>query len=70
MRSGVIAALALSGATLTLAQSGSVTATGYLTDTHCGRRGATALHIDCAKRNVAAGRAGYQGVPGDWTMLV
>jgi len=44
MRSGVIAALILSGAALAAAQSGSVTATGYLTDTHCGRRGATARH--------------------------
>ncbi|MBI3406534.1 MAG: hypothetical protein HY046_13865 [Acidobacteria bacterium] len=37
----------------------SVSATGFLTDTHCGRRGATALHIDCAKRKVAAGKAQY-----------
>ncbi len=37
----------------------SITATGYLTDTMCGAKGATSKHIDCAKRNVASGRAQY-----------
>jgi len=37
----------------------SVTATGYLTDTMCGAKGATSKHIDCPKRNVASGKAQY-----------
>jgi hypothetical protein len=37
----------------------SVTLTGFLTDTSCGKRGATPLHIDCPKRKVAAGTAKY-----------
>ena len=37
----------------------SVTATGYLTDTMCGAKGATSKHIDCAKRQVASGKAQY-----------
>ena len=37
----------------------SVTATGYLTDTMCGAKGATANHIECAKSKVASGKAQY-----------
>jgi len=37
----------------------SVTATGYLTDTMCGAKGATSKHIDCPKRQVASGKAQY-----------
>jgi len=37
----------------------SVTATGYLTDTMCGAKGATSKHIECAKRQVASGKAQY-----------
>ena len=36
-----------------------VTATGYLTDTMCGAKGATSKHIECAKRKVASGKAQY-----------
>ena len=42
-----------------LAQQGSVTVTGFLTDTRCGAKGANALHVDCARRNVASGKAKY-----------
>lgn len=55
-----IAALTLAGAAMAFGQATtSVTVTGFLTDTSCGRRGATALHIDCPKRKVAAGTAKY-----------
>jgi len=37
----------------------SVTATGYLTDTMCGAKGATSKHIECPKRQVASGKAQY-----------
>lgn len=37
----------------------SVSATGYITDTLCGAKGANAQHIDCAKRTVASGKAKY-----------
>jgi len=37
----------------------SVTATGYLTDTMCGAKGATSKHIDCPKRQFASGKAQY-----------
>jgi hypothetical protein len=33
--------------------------TGFLTDTLSGKRGANSLHVDAAKRNVAAGMAQY-----------
>ena len=42
-----------------LAQTTSVTATGFLTDTLSGRTGANALNIESAKRNVASGKAKY-----------
>lgn len=35
------------------------TVTGFLTGTLSGRHGANALHMDTAKRNVAAGMAQY-----------
>jgi hypothetical protein len=38
-------------------QNGAIT--GFITDTQCGARGATAQHIDCAKRKVASGKAKY-----------
>ena len=31
------------------------TVSGYVTDTLCGKKGANARHVDCAKRSVAAG---------------
>lgn len=37
----------------------SVSATGYITDTMCGQKGANAQHTDCAKRSVASGKAKY-----------
>ena len=37
----------------------SVSATGFITDTLCGAKGANALHIDHAKRSVASGKAKY-----------
>jgi len=37
----------------------SFTAAGYLTDTMCGAKGATSKHIECAKRQVASGKAQY-----------
>ena len=36
-----------------------VVATGWVTDTRCGAKGANALHVDCAKRNVASGKGKY-----------
>ena len=42
---------------------GSVSATGWMTDTICGAKGANALHIDCAKRKVASARAKYAKRP-------
>jgi hypothetical protein len=39
--------------------SSPTTVTGFLTDTLSGKRGANALHVDSAKRNVAAGMAQY-----------
>ena len=41
------------------AQVNQVSATGWITDTMCGKRGANALHIDHAKRAVASGKAQY-----------
>lgn len=38
---------------------GPSTVTGFVTDTLSGKRGANALHVDAAKRNVAAGMAQY-----------
>jgi hypothetical protein len=49
----IVAAIAFGQTTTT------TTVTGFLTDTACGKRGATALHIDCPKRKVAAGTAKY-----------
>ncbi len=40
-------------------QTTQVTVTGWMTDTICGAKGANALHIDCAKRKVASGKAKY-----------
>ena len=37
----------------------SETVSGYVTDTLCGRKGANARHVDCARRSVAAGTAQY-----------
>ncbi len=34
-------------------------ATGWITDTRCGAKGANAQHVECAKRNVASGKAKY-----------
>ncbi|MCL4522882.1 MAG: hypothetical protein M1453_13785 [Acidobacteria bacterium] len=36
-----------------------ISATGYITDTLCGAKGANSQHIDCAKRSVASGKAKY-----------
>ncbi len=36
-----------------------VTATGWITDTMCGARGANERHADCAKRTVASGKGRY-----------
>ncbi len=32
---------------------------GWITDTLCGAKGANARHVECAKRNVASGKAKY-----------
>ncbi len=40
-------------------QTTQVTVTGWMTDTACGAKGANALHIGCAKRKVASGKAKY-----------
>lgn len=37
----------------------SETISGYVTDTLCGKKGANARHVGCAKRSVAAGTAQY-----------
>ncbi len=64
----ILATLIVSVVASSLAQTPtSVTATGYLTDTMCGAKGAThstssgqaSKHIDCPKRNVASGKAQY-----------
>ncbi len=34
-------------------------ARGWITDTLCGVKGATAQHVECAKRSVASGKAKY-----------
>ena len=60
MRAGIVLTVALllsAGAASQTAQQVSVT--GFLTDTLCGRRGATAQHIEHAKRSVASGKAKY-----------
>jgi hypothetical protein len=55
-----VAILAVLMASHTLAQNpASVTATGYITDTLCGKRGANHLHADHARRSVASGKAQY-----------
>jgi len=53
-----VIAIALAAALSAQTPAG-VTATGYLTDTMCGAKGATSRHIECAKRNVASGKAQY-----------
>lgn len=53
---------AISGILILAAQSqtpSATTVTGFLTDTLSGKRGANALHVDTAKRNVASGMAQY-----------
>jgi hypothetical protein len=52
----MILALAVSAGAQTASE---VSATGYITDTLCGRKGATALHADHARRSVASGKAKY-----------
>ena len=47
------------GSLLGAQTTATVTATGYLTDTMCGAKGATANHIECAKSKVASGKAQY-----------
>lgn len=47
----LVASLSAIGAQVTI----SVSATGYITDTMCGAKGANAQHVDCAKRSVASG---------------
>jgi len=69
MRKAALAiALAVAGATLagmtlagaTLAQmTGEVTVVGFVTDTFCGRRGASEKHAEHARRTVASGLAQY-----------
>jgi len=52
--------LAILGTVILLTQTPSTqTAAGYLTDTMCGAKGATSKHVDCAKRQVASGKAQY-----------
>jgi hypothetical protein len=55
------AALIVIVAAIAFGQAATTTVTGYLTDPPAadGKRGATALHIDCPKRKVAAGTAKY-----------
>lgn len=36
-----------------------LTATGWITETMCGAKGANAQHADCARRRVASGKAKY-----------
>jgi hypothetical protein len=52
-------ALVLFLSSTVLAQQDSVTATGFLTDTLCGAKGATASHVKHAKSIVASGKAKY-----------
>jgi len=69
MRKAALAvALAVAGATLagitlagvTLAQgTGEATVTGFVTDTWCGRRGASEKHAEHARTAVASGKAQY-----------
>jgi hypothetical protein len=62
MRKAISAAILFSFSALAVISAGqttSITVTGFLTDTSCGRKGATSLHVDCAKRKVAAGTAKY-----------
>jgi len=47
------------GASAAAQQPATVSPRGYITDTMCGAKGATSKHIDCAKRNVASGKAQY-----------
>ena len=39
--------------------AGTIAATGFVTDTLCGAKGANEFHTDCAKRSVASGKAKY-----------
>ncbi len=55
----LVLVLAGSLTSLTAQTSGSVSATGYITDTLSGRSGATALNVEAAKRNVSSGKAKY-----------
>jgi hypothetical protein len=52
----MVLALTLSAGAQTATE---VSATGYITDTLCGRKGATAQHADHARRSVASGKAKY-----------
>jgi len=67
-KAGLAISLAVAGATLagmmlagaTRAQTtGEVTVVGYVTDTFCGRRGASKKHAEHARRTVASGVAQY-----------
>ena len=62
-RAALAISLAVAGATLagaTLAQStGEVTVTGFVTDTWCGRKGASEKHAEHARTAVASGKAQY-----------
>jgi hypothetical protein len=60
MRSKLLVVILVGSLSVLAAQvTNSVSATGYITDTLCGQKGANAQHIDCAKRSVASGKAKY-----------
>ncbi len=54
---GVTALLLYLDAPSLLAES--INATGWVSDTLCGVKGANAQHVECAKRTVASGKAKY-----------
>ncbi len=54
---GVTALLLYLDAPSLLAES--INATGWVSDTLCGAKGVNALHLQCARRNVASGKAKY-----------
>lgn len=59
MRSASMVVVSLVIALGVPAQSSETTVSGYVTDTYCGRRGATDKHAEHARRSVASGVAQY-----------
>ena len=59
MRVAAVVLIVLAYVNGALAQAPAVSATGFITDTMCGKRGANAQHTDHAKRQVASGKAQY-----------